>query len=57
MAKTQGKTPIDIQVRIDRLMVGEDSAKAFASVTIGGAFAVHDIRIGRNAISILQVRW
>lgn len=45
MAKTQGKTPIDIQVRIDRLMVGEDSAKAFASVTIGGAFAVHDIRI------------
>ena len=45
MGKTQTKASIDIQVRIDKLMVGEDSAKAFASVTIGGAFAVHDIRI------------
>ena len=45
MGKTQTKAPIDIQVRIDRLMMGEDSAKAFASATIGGAFAVHDIRI------------
>ena len=39
------KETIDIKVRIDKLMVGEDSAKAFASATIGGAFAVHDIRI------------
>ena len=40
-----GKDTIDIKVRIDKLMIGEDSAKAFASATIGGAFAVHDIRI------------
>ena len=40
-----GKETIDIKVRIDKLMIGEDSAKAFASATIGGAFAVHDIRI------------
>lgn len=39
------KEIIDIKVRIDKLMIGEDSAKAFASVTVGGAFAVHDIRI------------
>ena len=36
----------DISVRIDRLMDKEDShLKALASVTIGGAFAVHGVRV------------
>lgn len=45
MENTQKNNPIDIQVRIDKMLDGDSSTKAFASATIGGAFAVHDIRI------------
>ncbi len=45
MAKNQNPNPVDFQVRIDKLLDGDSSTKAFASVTIGNAFAVHDIRI------------
>ena len=45
MGKSQKNTPVDIQVRIDKLLDGDSSTKAFASATIGNAFAVHDIRI------------
>ena len=45
MANKQTKNPIDIKVKIDKLLDGDSSTKAFASATIGGAFAVHDIRI------------
>ena len=45
MGNTQKNTPVDIQVRIDKLLDGDSSTKAFASATIGNAFAVHDIRI------------
>lgn len=41
----KAKTPVDIKVRIDKLLVGEDSVKAYASVTLCGDFAVHDIHI------------
>ena len=41
--KTQA-TP-KIEVRIDRVLPGEGKTKAFASATIGGAFAIHGIRI------------
>lgn len=34
-----------IEVRIDRILTGESKTKAFASATIGGAFAIHGIRI------------
>lgn len=34
-----------IEARIDRLLSGEGKTKAFASATIGGAFAIHGIRI------------
>ena len=34
-----------IEVRIDRLLSGEGKTKAFASATLGGAFAIHGIRI------------
>lgn len=37
-------TPL-VEARIDRLMDGDYKTKAFASVTIGGAFAVHGIRV------------
>lgn len=37
--------PMDIRVKIDRLADGSGPTKAFASVTLGGAFAVHDLRI------------
>lgn len=37
-------TPV-VVARIDRLLDGEYKTKAFASVTIGGAFAVHGIRV------------
>lgn len=36
---------VNIQARIDRLVDGDGTTKAFASVTIGNAFAVHDIRV------------
>lgn len=45
MANKQTKNPIDIRVKIDKLLDGDSSTKAFASATIGNAFAVHDIRI------------
>ena len=45
MGNTQKNAPVDIQVRIDKLLDGDSSTKAFASATIGNAFAVHDIRI------------
>ena len=45
MGNTQKTSPVDIQVRIDKLLDGDSSTKAFASATIGNAFAVHDIRI------------
>ena len=45
MGNTQKNTPVDIQVRIDKLLDSDSSTKAFASATIGNAFAVHDIRI------------
>ncbi len=34
-----------IEVRIQRLQPGESKVKAYASVTIGGAFAVHGLRL------------
>jgi stage V sporulation protein G len=34
-----------IEARIDRILTGEGKTKAFASATIGGAFAIHGIRI------------
>lgn len=37
-------TPM-IEARIDRLLAGNGKTKAFASATIGGAFAIHGIRI------------
>lgn len=36
---------LDIEVRIDRLTAGEKKVKAYASATIGGAFAIHGLRI------------
>ena len=45
MENTQKTNPVDIKVRIDKLLDGDSSTKAFASATIGNAFAVHDIRI------------
>lgn len=48
MESKQTKKPIDIKVKIDKLMNGDSTTKAFASVTIGGAFAVHDIRISEK---------
>lgn len=34
-----------IEARIDRILVGDGKTKAFASATIGGAFAIHGIRV------------
>ena len=34
-----------IEARIDRLLSGEGKTKAFVSATIGGAFAIHGIRV------------
>lgn len=34
-----------IEARIDRVLPGEGKTKAFASATIGGAFAIHGIRV------------
>lgn len=45
METTQKNSSIDIHVRIDKILDGDSSTKAFASATIGSAFAVHDIRI------------
>ena len=35
MANKQTKNPIDIRVKIDKLLDGDSSTKAFASATIG----------------------
>ena len=45
--KAKEKTPVpSIEARIDRLIDREDSSiKAVASVNIGGAFAVHGIKV------------
>lgn len=45
MGNTQKNPTPTIRARIDRLMDGKGSTKAYASVTIADAFAVHDIRI------------
>ncbi len=45
MEKNLKSNPVDFNVRIDRLLDGEGTTKAFASATIGGVFAVHDIRV------------
>ena len=34
-----------VEARIDRLMDGSYKTKAFASATIGGAFAIHGLRV------------
>lgn len=43
--KQQETTTPQVEARIDRLMDGDYKTKAFASATIGGAFAVHGIRV------------
>ena len=43
--KQQETATPQVEARIDRLMDGDFKTKAFASATIGGAFAVHGIRI------------
>ena len=48
--KTQNKTQQEtsmpqVEVRIDRMLDGDFKTKAYASATIGGAFAVHGIRV------------
>ena len=46
--KQQETATPQVKARIDRLVDGDSKTKAFASATIGGAFAVHGIReIGR----------
>ncbi len=42
---TQTNSPPSIEARIDRLLSREGKTRAFASATIGGAFAVHGIRV------------
>lgn len=42
---TQTQAMPKIEVRIDRVLPGEGKTKAFASATIGGAFAIHGIRV------------
>ena len=49
MENNQNNPTLDIKARIDKLMDGDGATKAYASVTIGGAFAVHDIRITERA--------
>lgn len=44
--ETQNKTQQPhVGVRIDRMLNGDFKTKAYVSVTIGGAFAVHGIRV------------
>ena len=43
--KQQETTTPQVEARIDRLVDGDFKTKAYASATIGGAFAVHGIRI------------
>ncbi len=42
---TQTNSTPRIEARIDRLLSREGKTRAFASATIGGAFAVHGIRV------------
>ncbi len=42
---TQTKSTPRIEARIDRLLSREGKTRAFASATIGGAFAIHGIRV------------
>lgn len=41
----QTSTTPAVEARIDRMMDGDYKTKAFASATIGGAFAIHGIRV------------
>lgn len=43
-----------IEVRIQRLQPGESKVKAYASVSIGGAFAMHGLRLveGENGLIV-----
>ena len=44
--KKQQETPTpQVEARIDRMVDGDFKTKAYASATIGGAFAVHGIRV------------
>ena len=44
--KKQQEIPTpQVEARIDRLVDGDFKTKAYASATIGGAFAVHGIRV------------
>lgn len=42
---TQTHSTPKIEAKIDRILTGDGKTKAFASATIGGAFAVHGIRV------------
>lgn len=45
----QKKAPVNptpkVEARIDRILTGDGKTKAFASATIGGAFAIHGIHV------------
>ena len=43
--KQQEVTTPQIEAKIDRMVDGDFKTKAYASATIGGAFAVHGIRV------------
>lgn len=43
--KVQTNPTSKVEARIDRILTGEGKTKAFASATIGGAFAIHGIRV------------
>ena len=43
--KKQEVTTPQVEAKIDRMVDGDFKTKAYASATIGGAFAVHGIRI------------
>ena len=43
--KKQEVTTPQIEARIDRLVDGDFKTRAYASATIGGAFAIHGIRV------------
>ena len=62
MAATQKKKQQEapapqVEARIDRMVDGDYKTKAYASVTIAGAFAVHGLRvIGRPMVRALSVQ-
>lgn len=45
---TKNQASIPIKVRIDRILDGDGATRAYASATIAGAFAVHDLRISEK---------